>query len=72
MLLERRATLGCVFFAEAAHCDVGRYADRVHVRGRAGPPLRVNTHHVMGPEQRGKVQGKFMTPLNISRLDSHK
>lgn len=46
-----------VFFAEAAHCAVGRYAGVGPREGNTVPPLRVNTHHVTCPEQQGKVQG---------------
>lgn len=50
-----KVTVCTVFFAEAAHCALGRYVSPRE--GNTVPPLRVNTYHVMCPEQRGKVQG---------------
>lgn len=58
-----------VFFAEAAHCAGGRYAGVGPREGNTVLPLRVNTSCDVSRAARQST-GKFMTPLNIRRLDS--
>ncbi len=61
-----------VFFAEAAHCAVGRYAGVGPREGNTVSSAEGKRTSCDVSRAARQSTGKFMTPLNISRLDGHK